>query len=80
MPNDLLPGPRKFTKLKKPQLAMLRMQRYTVAIYIDGTIVIDQSFEECLFIAVETINLFQKLGFQVKSIIHLDKMSSHRAK
>ena len=48
LPNDLSPGPRKFTKLTKPPLAMLRMQGYTVARYIDDIIAIDQSFEECL--------------------------------
>ena len=41
---------------------MLKMQGYTVAIYIDDIIAIDQSFEECLLTVVETINLFQKLG------------------
>ena len=45
------------------------MQEYTVAIYIDDIIAISQSFEECLLTVVETINLFQKLGF----LIHPDK-------
>ena len=48
---------------------MLRMQGYTVAIYIDDIIAIDQSFEECLLTVLETINLFKKLGFA----IHPDK-------
>ena len=42
---------------------MLRMQGYTVAIYIDD--IIDQSFEECLLTVIETISLFQKLGFVI---------------
>ena len=42
LPNGLSPGPRKFTKLTKPPLAILIMQGYTVAIYIDDIIVIDQ--------------------------------------
>ena len=45
------------------------MQGYTVAIYIDDIIAIDQRFEEYLLTVVETINLFQKLGF----LIHPDK-------
>ena len=45
------------------------MQGYTVVIYIDDIIAIDQSFEECLLTVVETINLFQKLCF----VIHADK-------
>ena len=44
LPNDLSPGPRKFTKLTKPSLAILRMQGYTLEIYIDDIIAIDQSF------------------------------------
>ena len=55
---------------------MLGMKGYTVAIYIDGIITIDQSFEECLLTVVETINLFQKLGFAM----HLDKSKFMPAK
>ena len=45
------------------------MQGYTVAIYIEDIIAIDQSFEECLLTMVETINLFQKVAF----VIYTDK-------
>ena len=45
------------------------MRGYKVAIYIDDIVAIDQSFKECLLTVVETINLFQKLGF----LIHPDK-------
>ena len=76
LPNGLSPGPWKFTKPTKPPLAMLRMQRYAVAIYIDSIIAIAQRFEECLLRAVDTINLFQKLGF----VIHLDKSNFIPAK
>ena len=41
LPNGLPPGPRKFTKLTKPPLAMLRMQGRTAATYIDDIIAID---------------------------------------
>ena len=68
-PNGLSPGPLRFTKPTKPPLAMLRMQGYAVAIYVDNIIAIDQSFEECLVTVVETIIFFQKLGF----VIHPDK-------
>ena len=40
-PNGLPPVPRKFTKLTKPPLAMLRMQGRTAATYIDDIIAID---------------------------------------
>ena len=72
MPNGLSPGPRKFTKLTKSPLAMVRMQGYTLAIHIDDIIAIDQRFEKCLLTAVETINLFQKLGF----VIYPDNIQS----
>ena len=48
---------------------MLRMQGYTVVIYIDDTITKDQSFEECLLTVVETKYLFEKLVF----VTHPDK-------
>ena len=48
---------------------MLRMQGYTVTIYIDDIMATDQSFKDCLLPLVETINLFLKLDF----VIHPDK-------
>ena len=65
LPNDLSPAPWKFTKLTKLPFSMLRMQAYTVAMLIDDIIVIDQSFEGCLLLVVETINLVQKLAFLI---------------
>ena len=65
LPNDLSPAPWKFTKLTKLPFSMLRMQAYTVAMLIDDIIVIDQSFEGCLLLVVETINLLQKLAFLI---------------
>ena len=69
LPSGLSPGTQKFTKLTKPPLFILKMQVYTVAIYIDDIISRDQSFEECLLTVVEIITLFQKLNF----VIHPDK-------
>ena len=67
LPSGLPPGTRKFTKVTKLPLVMLGMQGYTVGLYIDDIIAIDESFEECLITVVETINLFQKLGIQIKA-------------
>ena len=72
LPNGLSPGPRKFRRLTKSPLTMVRMQGYTLAIHIDDIIAIDQPFEKCLLTAVETINLFQKLEF----VIYPDKIQS----
>ena len=46
------------------------MQGYTVAIYIDNIIAIDQSFAKCFLTVVGKIHLSQKLGF----VIHPDKI------
>ena len=42
---------------------------YTAAKNINDVIATDHGFEECIFTVVETIHLFQKLGF----VIHPDK-------
>ena len=65
LPNGLSPGPRKFTKLTTPPLALLRTQRQTVAIYIEDIISVDDTFESCLLTVTKTIKLFQTLGFVI---------------
>ena len=69
LPNGLSPGPRKFTKLTKPPLALPRIQGHTVAIYIDDIVSVDDTFESCLLTVITTIKLFQSLGF----VIHSEK-------
>ena len=69
LPNGLSPGPRKFTKLTKPPIAVLRLQGHTIAIYIDDLFTTDNTFEDCLHSVIEVIRMFQKLGF----IIHPEK-------
>ena len=69
LPNGLPPWPRKFTKLTKPPLALLRVQGHTFAIYIDDTISVDDTFQSCLLTVIKTIKLFQSLGF----VIHTEK-------
>ena len=67
--NDLSPGPRKFTKLTKQPLALLRIQEHTVGIYIDDILSVDDTFESCLLTVIKTIKLFQSPGF----VIHSEK-------
>ena len=64
LPNGLSSGPRKFTKLTKPPLTLLKIQGHTVAIYID-IISVDDTFESCLLTVLKTIKLFQSLGFVI---------------
>ena len=52
LPNGLSPGPRKFTKLTTPSLALLRIQGHTIAIYIDDIISVDDTFESCLLTVI----------------------------
>ena len=70
LPNGLSPGPRKFTKLTKPPLALLLIEGNIVVIYINDIISVDDTFEGCLLIVMKTITLFQGLGFA----IHPDKI------
>ena len=53
---------------KTNKTSMGNAKNDAVAIYIDDIIAIDQSFYECLLALVETIYLFQKVGF----VIHPD--------
>ena len=56
------------------------MRGYTVAVYTDHIIAIDQSFEEYLLTVLETINLFWKPGFVAhpdRSKFILTKMAEH---
>ena len=71
LPNVLSSGPRKFTKLTKPPIALLRIEDVIVAIYIDDIIVIGDTYEECLIGTIKTIKLFLKLDF----IIYPEKSS-----
>ena len=65
LPNGLSSGPRKFTKLTKPPLTLLKIQEHTVAICNDDIISVDDTFEICLLTVLKTIKSFQSLGFVI---------------
>ena len=69
MPNGLSPAPRVFTKLLKPVLSSLRKEGYVNCAYIDDILLIGESYNECLTNVLETMKLFDSLGFT----IHKDK-------
>ena len=80
LPNCVSPGPRKFTKLTKPPLALLRIRGHTVVIYIDDIISVDDTFESCLLTVRKTIKLFRSLGFVIhpgksKTLYHPKKLN-----
>ena len=67
--NGLCCGPRKFTKLMKPPIAMIRLDGHTIAIYIDDLVNVGLTFDECVKNVNASIKLLNLLGF----IIHSDK-------
>ena len=69
--NGLSSCPQKFTKLTKQPIACLRVEAIIVATYIDDTVVIGETYEQCLIGTIKTIKIFLKLDF----IIHLEKSS-----
>ena len=68
LPNGLCSGPRKFTKLLKPVLAVLRQQGYIVSAYIDDIIIMDDSYEDCIRATIETVKLLDYLGFTIHPV------------
>ena len=68
-PNGLALCPRKFTKLLKPVYAYLRSLGHLSVAYIDDSYLQGDTYEECLQNTIDTIQLFDKLGF----IIHPQK-------
>ena len=65
LPNGYCHGPRKFTKLLKPVLALLRLQGHILAAYIDDMLNIGSDYDECVRNIIDTIYYFTKLGFNI---------------
>ena len=69
LPNGYTEGPRKFTKLMKPPLAVLRKQAVSLADYIDDLFTIGKTYSICSSNVDKIIELLDSLGF----VIHPDK-------
>ena len=69
LPFGLSSAPRKFTKLLKPILAMLRRQGIIIVMYIDDGWVKGSDYNECYQSVKSSLELLAKLGF----IIHPEK-------
>ena len=67
--NGVSSRPRRFTKLLKPPLSKLHLMNDIVSAYIDDLYLQGASFESCVQAVVDTIILFNNLGF----VIHPDK-------
>ena len=69
LPNGLSTGPRKFTKLLKPPLSVLRKQKSNVGAYIDDLLLTNIIFQETSKSTDIAASLLDSLGF----IIHPEK-------
>lgn len=69
LPNGLASGPRIFTKLLKPPLAVLRSMGVTIVTYIDDSLIIAKTKQEGLEAVENVATLLSKLGF----VIHPEK-------
>jgi hypothetical protein len=65
LPNGLTSAPRLFTKLMKPVFATLRQYGYKNAGYIDDSLLIGDTEEECESNIKDTDTLLKWLGFVV---------------
>ena len=65
LPNGLAPGPRWFTKLLKPVFALLRKDGHTSTSFLDDSLLVATSKEDCMENIESTTALFRKLGFIV---------------
>ena len=64
-PNGLACCPRLFTKLLKPVMAQLHLMGFISTIFIDDTLLIGETYEECKKNVQVSLELFQSLGFVV---------------
>ena len=70
LPNGYTEGPRKFTKLlKQPLLLLKKLERVLVASYFDDLITLDRSYSACSKNIMKIIKLMSSLGF----IVHPSK-------
>ena len=69
LPNGLACCPRLFTKLLKPAMAHLHMLGFVATIFIDDTLLIGESEEECVQNVKSSLSLFRSLGF----VVHPEK-------
>ena len=63
MPFGLGESPRKFTKLCKPPLAIIRQAGYTIAAYLDDFFQCEQSYQVCKEALLHAYSLLVSLGF-----------------
>ena len=65
MPQGLSSAPRVFTKLLKPVFATMREQGHTCMGYIDDSLIVGRTFDECKVATEKLVQGFTSLGFVV---------------
>ena len=68
LPQGYRDSPRIFTKILKPILAHIRALGYEIVMYIDDSLVVGDSFEECSLAVKNTCELFDSLGFTIHPV------------
>lgn len=68
-PNGLCVCPRSFTKLLKPPLAHLRLNKHIICGYIDDFYLQGKTQSDCVENVIDSLNMLDSLGF----VIHPDK-------
>ena len=67
LPFGLACAPRVFTKVMKPLIASLRQMGHESCDYIDDSLLIGQTVQECIDNVQARMNLTQDLGFTINS-------------
>lgn len=65
LPNGLSSGPRKFTKILKPPLAVLHAKGHIIAGHLDDFYLQGKNYDACCLNLVDTMTLFTQLGLLV---------------
>ena len=65
MPNGYIDAMRIFNKLLKPVFASLHELGYDSSVYVDDSLSLAQTFQECFDNVLATISLLQELGFVI---------------
>ena len=65
LPNGLSSAPRYFTKLLKPIYSTLRKMGHVIMGYIDDSLLVGDTYQECTNNVLDTKCMFEKIGFIV---------------
>ena len=68
LPNGLASCPRRFTKLLKVVLSVLRLQGVTICGYIDDFFIVAQQFQQSIASTAKVVSMFTNLGFYIHPI------------